>query len=694
MLVRQSTRCSARSTGRWQASPVAAGAVRLTAFAAPVVMSFLVIRAVGGYLFRPPGWGGLAVWVVQAAVIGIGISLATDRYTRRLLPLASLLSLSLVFPDRAPSRFGVALRSGSVRQMTNRLTDAGELGGSEDEAAKTALAMVTALGQHDRRTRGHTDRVRAYADLIADELDLPADARDKLAWGVLLHDLGKLLVPAEILNKAEPLTDSEWAVLKRHPAVGGRMLGPLDSWLGEWGLAARDHHERWDGLGYPSGLAGEEISLAGRITSVADAYDVITSKRSYKEPSSSEAARSELVSCAGTQFDPVVVRAMLNASLGRRWSFGPLAWLSELPIGQATATLSATPLVVAASTVASVAAVGGALELQGQSAELAFAAELSPADAELPLVDDADVAPATETTPDAEPGTTGVEPTSIPSSSAPTTTVPATAVPSTAVPSTGIPSAGPSTTIPGTPSTGETTSPPTTGSTSSAPGQSPGSEAPTTTAPPAATTTTQEEAAASPPPPPAAPPTDGASAPPPASMWYLKNDGVGDTDTQIFKDLASDGPDNAVQPNYDLDTDARPGLRLVGTGAGFGEGRPSHHQRFGLSAGSLTLTGSPALTIYAAVDPDGGTAPATLRAAISECSGLYLFCTNIATATAVVSTPSDDGFEKLNFGFGPVDHTFGARGVLVVRMITDEGRVVQTAFDSEPYPSALIANLD
>lgn len=80
--------------------------------------------------------------------------------------------------------------------------------------------------------------------------------------------------------------------------------------------------------------------------------------------------------------------------------------------------------------------------------------------------------------------------------------------------------------------------------------------------------------------------------------------------------------------------------------------------------------------------------------AISECGALYIVCTDITTATAVVSTSADDGFEQLNVGFGPFDHTFGALGVLVVRMITDEGRVIQTAFDSQRYPSALVANLD
>jgi hypothetical protein len=125
-------------------------------------------------------------------------------------------------------------------------------------------------------------------------------------------------------------------------------------------LAASQHHERWDGQGYPDRLVGEEISLAGRIVAVADAYDVITSTRSYKKPMSTEAARKELVRCAGKQFDPDVVRAFLNVSIGRNPSrAGLLGWLAELPrgIGQLTAQVaSSTGGMVAATALVSTAA--------------------------------------------------------------------------------------------------------------------------------------------------------------------------------------------------------------------------------------------------------------------------------------------------------------------------------------------------
>ena len=195
------------------------------------------------------------------------------------------------------------------------------------------LALVTALSSHDRRTRGHSERVRAYTDLIADELRLPQADRDRLRWSALLHDVGKLIVHVDILNKAGTPTEAEWEVIRRHPQEGRRLIEPLMEWLGEWGHAVEQHHENFDGTGYPFGLVGDQISFGARIVSVADAFEVMTAARSYKSPMSPAAAREELTRCAGTQFDPAIVRAFLDISVGRqRWIIGPLAWLFDVPI--------------------------------------------------------------------------------------------------------------------------------------------------------------------------------------------------------------------------------------------------------------------------------------------------------------------------------------------------------------------------
>ncbi len=337
----------------WGARPGLARAVRATTVLLPIAVAAVVAILVGPSLPRWHGAWGLLAWWAQLAALSTVVVVIVDRFGRRALPLAGLLNLSLVFPDEAPSRFKVALRAGS----TNRLRTDLELSRPDEtaqEAATRLLALVAKLGAHDRLTRGHTERVRAYSDLIATELGLSDDDRRKLSWAVLLHDIGKLSVRAEILNKVEPLTDDEWQVLRGHPAAGAEMVAPLADWLGDWVLATGQHHERWDGKGYPNGLAGVDISLAGRIVALADAYDVITSLRSYKAPMSAAVARQEMVRCAGTQFDPDVVRAFLRVSLGRlRLVGGPLAWLASLPLGgnSGLAASAAANAVVVASVI-------------------------------------------------------------------------------------------------------------------------------------------------------------------------------------------------------------------------------------------------------------------------------------------------------------------------------------------------------
>lgn len=346
----------------WSASPVRAWLVRVVVFLAPIAMAFTVTRIASLGFRHPAGWTGLVVYIAQGAVVGAAAALLTGRGIRSLLPLASLLNMTLVFPDRAPSRFGVALRSGTINQLKRQLAS-GEIDWPPDEqdAAEVLVAIVTELGRHDRLTRGHTERVRAIADLIGEELGLSDEDRELLHWGAMAHDIGKLTVAPEILNKNGRPTDAEWATLTGHPEAGGRMLEPLAGWLGQWRFAASQHHERWDGTGYPAGLAGTDISLAGRIVAVADAYDVITSNRSYKKAMSPTVARDEMVRCAGTQFDPTVVRALLNVSLTKdRPAVGLVGWLAEL---RGLAALSNTVSQVA-GTVAATAAVTAGISLQ------------------------------------------------------------------------------------------------------------------------------------------------------------------------------------------------------------------------------------------------------------------------------------------------------------------------------------------
>ncbi|MDQ1424398.1 MAG: hypothetical protein QOD72_1896, partial [Acidimicrobiaceae bacterium] len=324
-----------RKAQLWRERPALSIAVRLVAAVIPIAASVLITYVATRILPRPRPFDAALIWWATMLGLATVVVFAIERLTRRLAPLAALLKLSLVFPDRAPSRFSVALRSGTVRQLQDRYEAVKRdgLGATPAEAARKVVELVAALNAHDRLTRGHCERVRAYTALIAEELKLPAEEIEKLRWAGLLHDLGKLEVPTGILNKKGALDDHEWELIKTHPMAGARIAAPLAGWLGDAFRAIAEHHERWDGAGYPSGLAGEDIALSARIVSVADAFDVMTAARSYKRPHAPSWARAELVRGAGSQFDPVVVRAFLNVSLGRlRWTIGPLSWLAQLPL--------------------------------------------------------------------------------------------------------------------------------------------------------------------------------------------------------------------------------------------------------------------------------------------------------------------------------------------------------------------------
>ena len=334
----------------WAAHPVWAATVRVVVFLVPLVLSVLTglyvsrLLPLGDTTLARIGWW-LAVFVVSSIVLFL-----TDRFARRFLPLAVLLELSLVFPDRAPSRLR-SVRTASVRELETRLSHLREHGEKTPPiaAAETLVTLVGLLGVHDKRTRGHSERVRALVDLLTDEMGLSEEERGRARWAALVHDMGKLTVPATVLNKAGGLDDEEWDNVRRHPDEGVRLLGGLLPWLGEWGRAVGEHHERWDGTGYPNGLAGDQIGLGARIVAVADAYEVMTSARSYGRARSASVARKELTACAGSQFDPQVVRCFLSISLGRlRWVVGPLTWLAEIPFlaldrgGQAARLAAAT----------------------------------------------------------------------------------------------------------------------------------------------------------------------------------------------------------------------------------------------------------------------------------------------------------------------------------------------------------------
>jgi outer membrane biosynthesis protein TonB len=323
--------------------------VRLLAYAFPIVLSLVFVQFATS-IVRPPTaslWVFLLWWLGISVGATVVVSLVYAA-TRRLLPLGALLELSLVFPDEAPSRFQLALRTGTVESLVERLRlmRGAEEAPTTQEAAEILLRLAGALSVHDSITRGHAERVRAYSSMLGGQLGLANDDLDQLNWAALLHDIGKLEVSREILNKHGKPTDEEWETLRLHPLYGETLVESLREWLGEWIEAVGHHHERWDGTGYPRGLAGDQIPRAGRIVAIADVFDVITSARSYKEPATTAEARSEIVHCSGTQFDPRFVRAFVDISLSRmRLVMGPLAWLTHAPL---LARIPLTPSVGAA----------------------------------------------------------------------------------------------------------------------------------------------------------------------------------------------------------------------------------------------------------------------------------------------------------------------------------------------------------
>jgi len=251
--------------------------------------------------------------VVGAVVVWRDIAPTDAALMRIQLTIAAIIAIGAAF-------LWLVLRGVYTRSSKRIVAQAGAL---EDALAlrertydATLTALTSALDFRDNETGGHSDRVVAYMELLLEQLNIKGPELATLRRGALLHDVGKIGVPDNVLRKPTALSEAEWAVMKRHPEFGARIIAGIP-FLEDVARIVRHHHERWDGMGYPDGLKGDRIPLGARIFAVGDSFDAMTSDRPYRRGLLIDAAREEIRRCASSQFDPAIVTAFLSIPVAR-----------------------------------------------------------------------------------------------------------------------------------------------------------------------------------------------------------------------------------------------------------------------------------------------------------------------------------------------------------------------------------------
>ncbi len=203
----------------------------------------------------------------------------------------------------------------SIKQMQEIKRINEQLAESNEKLEQAYLDMIQTLRYtveaKDPYTRGHSDRVSEYAVLIGEKIDLSGEQIKTLQVGGLFHDIGKIGIPDSILLKKEKLTNDEYSEIKNHPSIGAHILGSATIFKDIIPIV-KHHHERFDGKGYPNGLSGEQIPILARITAIADTFDAMTSKRSYRNALDLEIVKEEIARCSGTQFDPKFAKIFID----------------------------------------------------------------------------------------------------------------------------------------------------------------------------------------------------------------------------------------------------------------------------------------------------------------------------------------------------------------------------------------------
>jgi hypothetical protein len=301
----------AAATASAAPEPRRAGPGAVEAWCAMVVEG----RAVGVLgLRRPAGRPFTGEDLAALELLAIAAALAVDR-----LRFLRLWSRKLEQADAAHSqllRYADDLRTtfSAERRRAEELGEA--LDAVELAYGATVRALASAVEAKDAYTGGHLARVTAYGTEACRALGGDLAATPGLEYAFLLHDLGKIGVPDAVLNKAGPLTDEEWALMREHPAIGLRILEGVPH-MDVVRAVVYSHHERWDGAGYPEGLKGEQIPLAARVFAAVDAFDAITTDRPYRAAASPDEALQRLREASGTQFAPDAVEAIHLVERGR-----------------------------------------------------------------------------------------------------------------------------------------------------------------------------------------------------------------------------------------------------------------------------------------------------------------------------------------------------------------------------------------
>jgi putative nucleotidyltransferase with HDIG domain len=278
------------------ARPAVLALALVAQFAGDFAASALRERLCGGISVAELAREVREIYTIDLALapLGLAVALAAVEHRWAVLLIAPLLAL---------------LRSFS-RERRARLEQLIELG---DAYRGTALVLGDVVEADDEYTGEHCRGVVRLALAVASELGFDAAQRRNVEFGALLHDVGKIAVPKEIINKPGKLDEHEWRIIKTHTIEGQRMLERVGGFMREVGEIVRSSHERWDGGGYPDGLAGEAIPLEARVVSACDAFNAMTTTRSYRRAMALPDAIAELRAHAGSQFDPRVVDALLRA---------------------------------------------------------------------------------------------------------------------------------------------------------------------------------------------------------------------------------------------------------------------------------------------------------------------------------------------------------------------------------------------